>query len=259
MAIAVVAVFLMLWAGFGPAWAMSPDPEELQTWSQANVLYLAENHDQIADHQSQMQILEQLPAHRVTLAMEMFQRPYQADLDAYLTGDLDETMLKTRTEFEQRWGYDWEFYAPLLRFAQHHHIRVLALNTPLEVTRKVGSQGLAGLDRADFQWIPPIEDVDLDHPDYRDRLRYFYDTYHADQASHEGFDYFYQAQVLWDETMAEAIAAQVNTHPDQLVVVLVGAAHVFNEYGIPERVARRIQIPHFQQYSVRLTPPERIP
>ena len=59
-------------------------------------------------------------------------------------------------DYQRRWGYDWELYAPILRFARAERIPVLALNTPSEVTRKVARTGLNQLSFAERQWIPPI-------------------------------------------------------------------------------------------------------
>ena len=61
-----------------------------------------------------------------------------------------------------------------------------------------------------------------------------------------------QAQVLWDETMAEAIALYYQNHPHAQIAVLVGKAHIMNNYAIPNRVARRINNPAFTQVSLPL-------
>ena len=65
-------------------------------------------------------------------------------------------------------------------------------------------------------------------------------------------DNFFAAQVLWDETMAEAIALYHQKHPDSQIIVLVGKAHVMHDYAIPDRVARRIDNPDFAQSTLLL-------
>ncbi len=137
--------------------------------------------------------------------MEMFQRPFQPVIDHYLAGEIAEAELVAQTEYEARWGFPWEVYAPVLRFARANQIPVLALNTPREITRQVSGQGLASLEEEDFRYIPPLEAIDLSNDNYRD----FVAAAFGDHNGHGSFNFenFFAAQVLWDETMAETIAA----------------------------------------------------
>jgi uncharacterized iron-regulated protein len=65
---------------------------------------------------------------------------------------------------------------------------------------------------------------------------------------------FFFVQVLWDETMAEAIANFIQSHPDYQVVVLAGSGHIIYGYGIPSRVERRLPDRQLVQRSVLLSP-----
>jgi uncharacterized iron-regulated protein len=116
----------------------------LQKIQTANVIYLGETHDQLADHQAQLKIVQALQREkpRMAITLEMFQRPYQFALDRYLSGTLSESELLTQTEYQKRWGFDWRFYAPIFRFAKAKSLPLLALNTPTEMTRKVARSGL---------------------------------------------------------------------------------------------------------------------
>ena len=104
----------------------------------------------------------------------MFQRPFQPLLNRYLNGEIDEDCLKEQTEYETRWGFDWEFYAPILRFAKAHQIPLIALNTPAEITLKVAESGIDSLEFPDFRYIPPLKEIDLDNQVYRQRLEQIY-------------------------------------------------------------------------------------
>ncbi|NJN62128.1 MAG: ChaN family lipoprotein [Coleofasciculaceae cyanobacterium RL_1_1] len=129
----------------------------LDRLADAHVIYLGEYHDRAYDHQAQLEIIRELQARnpKLTIAMEMFQRPFQGAINAYLAGEIDETDLIDRTEYETRWGYPWELYAPILRFAREAGIPVIAANAPMELTRKVAAAGLAGLSGEDFRDVPP--------------------------------------------------------------------------------------------------------
>ncbi|MFB2893717.1 ChaN family lipoprotein [Aerosakkonemataceae cyanobacterium BLCC-F50] len=217
--------------------------EFFQNLTQANVIYLGETHTSEADHKAQLEIIQQIYAKKpkIAIAMEMFQRPYQGAIDRYLAGRITEQELLTQTEYQKRWGFSWEYYAPILRFAKENLIPVLALNTPSEVTRKVARQGLESLTAEEKKYIPPISEVRTDNAEYRQMLSDIFNQHQkGGHGSSANFDRFFAAQVLWDETMAENIAEFVKDNPTYTVIVLAGQGHLVYGYGIPSRVARRL-------------------
>ncbi|MBD2257570.1 ChaN family lipoprotein [Pseudanabaena sp. FACHB-2040] len=238
-----------------PGQASLSQPSILEALARAEVVYLGETHSSPADHAAQLEIIQALVQEkvRVAIALEMFQRPYQPILDAYLASEIDEAALVEKTEYEQRWGFPWEYYAPILRFAKAQQMPVLALNTPTEITRKVAQAGLDSLSEEDFRYIPPVTEIHTDNAAYRAYIEDIFTQAHAGHGSALSFDNFFAAQVLWDETMAEGIADFRQAHPDYSVVVLAGQGHVIYGYGIPDRVARRLG-DDLQQAIVILNP-----
>lgn len=237
----------------------------LDQLAKVQVVYLGETHNSVADHKAQLAIVRELFNRRpqIAIAMEMFQRPFQAPINRYLAGEITEAQLQKETEYQQRWGFDWEFYAPILRFAKQHQLPVIALNTPTEVTKQVSRQGLESLTPEDHTFIPPLAEIDVSNAAYRQKLKVIYEQYHPGHASESNFERFFAAQVLWDETMAEKIAQTVCQQPDQLIVVLAGKGHIEQGYGIPNRVERRLNQQQcgdqpFQQYSVFLNPADEV-
>jgi uncharacterized iron-regulated protein len=92
-------------------------------------------------------------------------------------------------------------------------------------------------------------------------MRETYESFHQGKGNSDGFERFFEAQVLWDETMAEAIAQSWLKHPDRQIVVLVGQGHVVFGDGIPSRVARRLKAAgrkDWKQATVLLNPSEEI-
>ncbi|MBR8837653.1 MAG: ChaN family lipoprotein [Stigonema ocellatum SAG 48.90 = DSM 106950] len=212
--------------------------------AKANVVYLGETHDSPEDHQNQLKIIQALyQTHpKIAIAMEMFQRPYQDVVNQYLAGKLTEQELLEKSEYKKRWGFPWENYAPILRFAKDKKLPVLALNTPSEITRKVARQGLESLTPSEKQFIPPLSEIRTDNKEYRQQMLTIFQQHRAVSHSNSAdFERFFLAQVLWDETMAEGIANFVKAHPDDQVVVLAGLGHIIHGYGIPSRVARRLK------------------
>ena len=228
-------------------------PQQVCHLAQANVVYLGETHDSATDHKAQLEILQKLYRQKakIAIAMEMFQRPYQGVLNRYLAGQVSEQELVEQSEYEQRWGFPWEYYAPILQFAREKHLPVLALNTPTEVTRQVAREGLESLTPAQRQFIPPFAEIRTDNAEYRQlMLTAFKQHQAAGHGSSADFERFFLAQVLWDETMAEKIAQFLQSNPDYQVVVLAGKGHINYGYGIPSRVARRLDKKQLVQCSI---------
>ena len=227
----------------------------IKTLTKSDIVYLGETHDSLEDHQAQLDIIKKLyqKQKKIAIALEMFQRPYQEFLDRYLAGEITETELRTKTEYDRRWGFDWEYYAPILRFAKENKLPLIALNTPTEISRKVSREGLKKLTATELEFIPPTAEIDTSNPEYRQMLLEFYQQHsQGGHGNSKGFDKFVLAQVLWDETMAEAIAQFYQKNPQYKIVVLAGKGHIIYGYGIPDRVARRLQNTNFQQTLVLL-------
>jgi len=226
---------------------------EIQNLKSQDVIYLGENHDNPEHHQRQLAIIERLQGNSnnnnidLAIALEMFQRPFQPILDRYIAQEIDEAQLKEQTEYDTRWGFDWEFYAPIFRYARKQHIPLIALNTPTEITSKVAQTGIDSLKGDDFRYIPPRNEIKLDNMEYKQNIAKIY-LQHIEkgQGNSQDLDNFFAAQVLWDETMAEAIALYHQNNPESQIVVLVGKAHVMNDYAIPDRVKRRIEDKSFR-------------
>jgi uncharacterized iron-regulated protein len=265
-------LFCWLWAGLlgililgmPAAEAASTDSSEiLQSLASADVMYLGETHDRPEDHQIQLEILQTLYQQKcqpsvscLAIALEMFQRPDQDDINQYLAGTLTEQQLLEQTQYQQRWGFPWEYYAPILRFAKEHQLPVLALNTPTEVTHKVARQGLESLTPEEQTYIPPLTEIRTDNPEYRQMLLDSYQQHQGTDHASQNFERFFTAQVLWDETMAEGIAQFLKTQPNYQLLVLVGQAHIAYGYGIPSRVNRRLEKQPLIQRSVLLSFPQ---
>jgi uncharacterized iron-regulated protein len=236
----------------------------LKTLGSARVIYLGETHDSVQDHQAQLEIIQALHWQnpRLVIGLEMFQRPFQSVLDRYIRGELTEVELLEQSEYTKRWGFSWQLYAPIVRFAKEHQLPLVALNTPTEVTRKVARNGLTGLAATDWQFIPPLAEIDLQNQAYRRQMEQVFQTFHHGGQGSAGqpptsrtVEHFWQAQVLWDETMAATTVQALKSHPDRQVVVLAGSGHIAYGHGIPSRVARRLRsTPGFRQYSLLLNP-----
>jgi uncharacterized iron-regulated protein len=221
----------------------------------AKIIYLGETHDRQSDHQQQLAIIQTLFKHKpqISICMEMFQSQMQPLLDRYLAGKMTATELRQQSEFDKRWGYPWEYYAPILEFAKANRLPVIALNTPGEIARKAARKGLESLSTIELQSIPPVAEIDRSNAKYQQMILGSYQQ-HAGIVSiaSKNFDRFYTAQLLWDETMAANTANFVKQNPNYQTIVLAGSSHIIYGYGIPDRVLRRLKQPKSIQKTVLL-------
>ena len=204
------------------------------------VVFIGEQHTRYDHHLTQLEIIRRLHALHPQLAigMEMFQQPFQRYLDEYVTGNIDEFSMLRSTEYYRRWRMDFRHYAPILRYAREHGLPVIALNVPGELSHKVAHVGLDGLSDAERRQLPA--DIAPADAAYRKRIKAVFD-YHPKEEGHD-FEQFLEAQLLWDEGMAERAAAFLDIHPEHQLVVLAGNQHLAWSGTIPQRVQRRAQV-----------------
>jgi len=205
------------------------------------VVYVGEQHNNDHHHAFQFEVVtalhEQSP--RLLVGMEMFQRPAQAALDAFVLGEIDETEMLRRTEYFTRWGWDYRYYRPILLFARENRIPVIALNAPTGVRRKVGKTGLDSLTPGERTQI--AEEIDVTIEAHRAYLKDIFDRHPMGDRK---FTNFYAAQCVWEDTMAESVALALDERPDSRMIVIVGGGHVRQRYGIPVRAEKRGAAPY---------------
>ena len=212
-------------------------PEVIQQVADKKIIYVGEIHDRYSHHLVQLEIIQALHARgkKVAIGMEMFQRPFQSALDDYISGRIGEKEFLKGSKYFKSWQFDYNLYRPILQFARAEKIPVVALNILREVPEKVGRDGLDSLSEEEKRLIP--SEMDFSDRAYRKRLEEVFQEHPAPEV--KNFDFFYQAQILWDETMAESIDRFLKKNLDLQMVVLAGTGHLAYGSGIPHRTARR--------------------
>ncbi len=203
----------------------------------AQAVCVGEQHTNPHHHYAELEILGHLAGPGVALGMEMFQRPFQGVLDDYAAGKIDEKALRSRTAWDERWGFPYSFYRPMIQLAVAKAMPILALNAPEEIAHKVGEGGLAALSPAEKQALPELMLDDKEHRAYFDRAM----GEHGGVGGGGGdghMENFYTAQVIWDETMADGAAKWVAGGDGRRIVILAGEGHCVDP-AIPARVRRR--------------------
>ncbi len=201
------------------------------------IVYVGEGHTNYAHHAVQLEVIKGLLGkdRKIAIGMEMFQRPYQAVLDDYVNGAIDRKTFLKKTEYFTRWRFDYELYQPIIDYARENRIPVIALNVEREIVDLVSKNGIDALPADLKAKVPP--DMDFSDEQYRERLKKVFEEHTSLQD--RNFDFFYQSQILWDESMSRSIHEYLSRHPDYRMVVLAGSGHLMFGSGIPKRTFRR--------------------
>lgn len=209
----------------------------------ARVIYVGEEHPNPHDHAAELEVLERAYAAdpSIGLGLEMLPKTYQGSLDAYVSGNLDEQAFLKAVDWEDTWGFPWGFYKPLLAFCRAHHLPAYALNATRDLAHAVAKVGLDGLTPAQKAELPEIKPGPEPHREY---VREAFAEHPHGKFDEAEFERFYSAQLVWDETMADRVAAALKAPgaPAHLVVV-AGEGHT-RSWAVPDRAARRGAAPY---------------
>jgi aminopeptidase N len=204
----------------------------------SRIIYVGEAHDQFAHHMNQLKVIKKIhdAGYQLAVGMEMFQKPYQQVVDDYLTGRIDEYTFLKKTEYFSRWRYDYNLYKPIVDYLKQQRIPLVALNIQGDLTRKVAREGMYDLPDKQKKQLP--SDMNFSNKMYRKDLNQVF-VVHNKQKDLQDFNYFLQAQMVWDEGMAESAHRFLTNHPEHKMVILAGNGHIRHKYGIPDRLYRR--------------------
>lgn len=201
------------------------------------VIFAGESHDKFSHHLGQLRIIKALhdKGKKVAIGMEMFQRKFQHVLDDYLQGKITLKTFLKKSEYFQRWGFEYNLYKPIINYAKKQHIPIVALNLERELTKKIAKSGLTSLSKNELSMLP--QTIDFSNHRYKKALLDFFASHtHMRQSKKQNLTYLYQSQILWDQTMAESINKYLDQNSDHQIVVLVGSGHLKMHHGIPDRV-----------------------
>ncbi len=198
-------------------------------------VFVGEQHDRYDNHLIQFKILKALHQRNpnIAIGLEWFQQPYQWVLNRYLNGTLSEKQLLEKSEYYKRWQYRYAMLRPIMLYAKQQHIPIIALNAPVEVTRKVGKSGLGSLTPKERRQLPKTI-----HPaskTYRKRLEAIFKEHSKDKKMLENF---ITVQRIWDETMAMNAHSFLASHPSHQIIVFAGNGHISDHVGIPADLKR---------------------
>ena len=181
-----------------------------------------------------MQVLEILRKNGliVSLGMEFFEEPDQQQVDDWRLGNLMESDFLAQI----KWGtFPFEAYREQALFPKTSEgATTLALNAPRNLTSKISKQGLSSLTTEEKMLLPP--DFSLGNAGYFARFKKIMGNHLPNP---QAVDNYFAAQSTWDEVMAFNATEYIKSHPNQVLVIVVGDFHVQYGGGLPDRLRAR--------------------
>ena len=232
-----------------------------QQWRQSRHVYVGEQHATAAYHRIQLAVLKNATRHHpsVAIGIEWLPRDVQSTIDEWLDDQLDTERFLEKVDWKRRWGFPFEAYEALFRWAKEHRIPIIALNAPTGLARRFGRVGPCGLSPTEQHAMPPLNTGNEDHRRYFQALM---GRVHHHGGHHGGHNFtlknpcpnevndkmerYYLAQTLRDEAMSQRVAEVLTDpqHPKRLLVVFAGVGHVEYGLGIPQRAQTLTQLPY---------------
>lgn len=196
------------------------------------VIVIGELHDNKMAQLGQLEIMKALrrAGHIVSVGMEFISYPDQNALSDYRAGRLAEAdFLK-----QIGWGNKFEFYRDQILFpAWAQGGQTIAINAPRYLTTKIRKMGFESLTTEENALLPPNYQGGNDH--YRERFAMAAGSHLTPQS----FEGYFNAQSVWDDTMAWRTVEFMKANPTHVFVIIVGQFHVDYGGGLPDRLKAR--------------------
>jgi uncharacterized iron-regulated protein len=198
------------------------------------VIYVGEQHSDPVHHRIQLDIIKAVyqTDPDIVVGMEMFDHTYQHILDLWSAGELDQKTFLQKVHWYANWKWNFELYKDILEFIKQEKIRLVGLNVPFHIPSKIALGGVENLLDDDRKHIPPNIDTSIDaHRAYVEKI---YNHHRATKM--DSFEFFYEAQCAWEDTMAASVALNMK---DDRMIVIAGNGHIIRKFGIPDRTFRQ--------------------
>ncbi len=204
----------------------------------ARVVYVGEHHTAVSHHEVQLKVIQALvdSGKKVRVGMEMFDHTYQDRLNEWSDGKLEWDAFLKRSHWYANWRFDDTLYKDILLYIKEKQLKLIGLNIPFHIPRKIAVGGLDNLSAADRALLP--QKIDTTHTEHRAYVEEIFKMHRI--KGRDDFESFYAAQCAWEDGMAHGVAENL---ADDIMVVLAGNGHIKRKYGIPNRAFERNNAP----------------
>lgn len=193
------------------------------------VVVVGEEHGKAVHSSQQVQLLQALAGRglKVNVGMEFLEYPFQASVDSYLLGQINEADFLAAVHWN---GFGYQFYREQILFPRTQGGVTVALNAPRQLSGKIAKQGLASLTADEAALLPPH--LSRGNDGYYSRFK----EVMGNHVSPAALENYFMAQSLWDDTMAWKTSEAMLRDPAQVFVIIVGEFHAQYGGGLPDRL-----------------------
>jgi uncharacterized iron-regulated protein len=210
--------------------------ELLADLNSCQIVYIGEKHTNVSHHRIQLEVIQAVfkKYSNLIVGMEMFDHTYQDVLDLWSAGALDRKEFLRKIHWYANWRYDFSLYSDIMDFIRENHIRLVGLNIPSYIPKKIRVGGIENLRDEEKAHLP--NNIDTSNTAHRDFVQKVFEDHQHHFSGDVRFEDFYAAQAVWEDAMAEMIAQNLR---NDVMVVLAGNGHIQFKYGIPDRAYNR--------------------
>ncbi len=201
----------------------------INDFAKADVLLFGEEHNDSIGHIAEADLLKlahtQLQS-ALSLSMEMFESDVQLVLNEYLSGTIKE---KNLIKDARVWN-NYDDYKPIIDFAMLNNIPIIAANAPSRYTNLVSRAGIKALENLSADAKKYLHPLPIDTA----TGKYYENFVNLMGSNHMGGLQIFQAQNVWDATMAYFISKEVKNN--KKVLQINGRFHSDEKLGIASQL-----------------------
>ncbi len=210
------------------------------------VVFFGEDHNDAVAHYLEDSLFKALVQEKknVALSLEMFETDCQAPLNEYVEGFITEKQFLANT---RPWN-NYSDYKSMVETAKYNHLPVIAANAPrryVSLVHQNGVQTLLRLDQLSKSYLPPLP--------FSAAEAAYQQKFEGIMGGHEQFNQnMFDAQNLWDATMANSIYRFWKHHKSYTVFQVNGRFHSDDKLGTYARLralSRKIKMQSISCYN----------
>jgi len=196
----------------------------------AQVVFFGEDHNDAVAHYLEDTLLKALVQSNkpLALSLEMFETDCQAPLNEYVAGYISEKQFLASA---RPWN-NYADYKPMIETAKLYHLQVIAANAPRRYVNMVHQNGVASLmqlDKLSKSYLPPLP--------FTEAQQAYQQKFEKIMGGHEQFNQnMFDAQNLWDATMANSIYRFWKKHKSFTIFQVNGRFHSDDKLGTYARL-----------------------
>lgn len=229
-----------------------------EAWLQADIIYLAEQHENSEHHRLQREVIAELVAagRKPALALEAASFDQSSALLTYsgMGGDqhgasaaLAEQILRERLQWGEAEDYYWRHYGAIVALAREQQLTLVGMDLPKSLRYRISKFGVDGLNAVEQSLLSPSGFV---NEQYRAMMMEQFKAAHCGYGEEQYLSKLYDNWVARNDRMATTIVQLAQLEDQRPVVVIVGSGHTRYGQAVVERVGALA--PELKQLNIGL-------